>query len=91
MTLPKQGRFEVTVKDFVYASFQENQSVCPMTTLQTYTAESRSNDMTGIHSHIFLKTNQPHIPASSATIARWIKSGLAQAGMDNTIFKTHSA
>jgi hypothetical protein len=93
LTLPKQGRPGVTVKDFFYASFQENQSVCPMTTLQTYcrrTAEWRSKELTGTQSHLFLTTTRPHTPASSATIARWIKSGLAQAGVDTSIFKAHS-
>jgi len=31
-----------------------------------------------------------HYPATTATIARWIKTGLSKAGIDTSIFKTHS-
>ena len=39
---------------------------------------------------VFLTSTKPHSPASSATIARWIKSALTEAGIDTTIFKAHS-
>jgi len=34
--------------------------------------------------------SRQHHSATSATIARWIKTGLSKAGIDTSIFKAHS-
>ena len=35
-------------------------------------------------------TTPKHHPATAATIARWIKTGLSKAGVGTSIFKAHS-
>ena len=39
---------------------------------------------------LFLSYIKPHGPVTSTTLARWVKSTLAQAGTDTTKFKAHS-
>ena len=39
---------------------------------------------------MFLTSTKLYGPASSATIAKWIKKVLSNAGVDTTIFKPHS-
>lgn len=42
------------------------------------------------HSQLFISLIKPYNPVSSATIARWLKSIRAKAGVDTSIFKAHS-
>ena len=39
---------------------------------------------------VFLTSIKPYGPATSATVARWIKTVLSKAGIDTSIFKAHS-
>ena len=39
---------------------------------------------------MFLTAVRKHRPATTATIARWIKTGLSKAEIDTSIFKAHS-
>ena len=41
--------------------------------------------------NLFLSCIKPHGPVTSTTLARWVKSTLAQAGIDTTKFKAHSS
>ena len=43
-----------------------------------------------IRKFLFLTAVPKYHPATASTIARWIKAGLAKAGIDTNIFKTHS-
>ena len=56
--------------------FQEDQLLCPVACLRV---ELRTP---GIGLQLFLSILTPHIPASSSTIARWIKQTLQTSGVD---------
>ena len=45
----------------------------------------------GSKNPLFLSYIKPHGPVTSTTLARWVKSALAQAGIDTTKFKAHSS
>ena len=90
LTPPKQCQAVRPVKDYFFPIFTENNSICPAATLQAYL--QRTGQIGGEkEEHFFLTSTEPHRPASSATIARWIKTALTRAGIDTTIFRAHSA
>ena len=86
---PKQARAGNAIKDYFFPQFEQNINICPVTTLRKYCDRSRPNRPTGVK-HLFITTRKPFHPASSATIARWIKSTLSKAGIDTSIFCAHS-
>ena len=71
-------------KDFV-VSFPPDRRLCFCTYLKVYierTKASRPTKYGSENPHI-----KPHEPVTSTTLARWVKSTLAQAGIDMTKFK----
>ena len=78
-----------TYKGLFLSIFTENNKICPAATLQVYL--QRTGQIRGEKDeHLFLTSTKPHRPASSATIARWIKTALTRAGINTTIFRAHS-
>lgn len=78
-------------KEAFFTSFEEDPGLCPVATLRTYegaTEKWRSPDMKP--NLLFLSLNKPHKPVTSASIARWIKELLADAGVDTDKFLAHS-
>ena len=64
-----------------------------MTTLQPYearTKEFRAWSSENKKSLLLLSWIGKHDPVTSSTIARWLKTCLAEAGIDTSIFKAHS-
>jgi len=67
--------------------------MCPVTTLRAYeqrTEKFKAELPSDSRSQLFLFFIGQHIPVSSSTIARWLKSFMAEAGIDISIFKAHS-
>ena len=92
LTPPKQCRIGKPIKEYFFPSFTSNINICPASTLQLYhkiTSKLRSSEKT-TPSPLFLTSVKPHGPASSSTIARWIKTILTNSGIDASIFKAHS-
>ena len=88
--LAKQSRQAKPMAEFFFPAFNQNKLLCPVITLRAY--EERTQQFrkeTGPKS-LLLTTIKPHSPASSSTIARWLKSLLEKAGIDTAIFKAHS-
>ena len=78
-------------REVVYGRFASSPSIRPVSTLQEY--EKKTSHMrcqSGDSKPLFISYCKPHKPVSSATIARWVKSMLAAAGIDITQFKAHS-
>ena len=70
-------------------SFPESPSICPVLSLRDYlvrTAPLRAVDA----QHMFIQLRQPHKSVSSQTLARWITSMMADAGVDTSSFHQHS-
>lgn len=57
--------------------------------LDNYLRVTRSLRPDGV-TKLFIALRKPHNPASSTTIARWIKEVLCDAGIDISRFKAHS-
>ena len=58
--------------------------------LQRVANRRKSND--GIHkTQLLLSTVKPYVEVISSTVARWLKNVMSAAGVDTTIFKSHSA
>ena len=90
---PKQCQPGTAIKEYFFPSFSDNNNICPVTTLQYYckkTQKLRTLENGQMKPAVFLTSIKPYGPATSATIARWIKSVLEKAGIDTSIFKAHS-
>ena len=91
--LSKQCRSSRPITDFFFPAFQEDTTICPVITLRAY--KSRTEQFRNISSgerksELFLSWIKPHNPVTSSTIARWLKTCMADAGIDISIFKPHS-
>ena len=79
--------------DFFFPSFDEDPTICPLTTLRAYEERTESFRVklpTDSKFQLFLSYIGKHTPVSSSTIARWLKCFMAEAGIDISIFKAHS-
>ena len=70
-------------------SFPESPSICPVQSLKDYLVRT-----TPLHAvdaqHMFIQLRQPHKSVSSQTLAHWITSMMADAGVDTSTFHQHS-
>ena len=67
--------------------FRENSKICPVTVLKEYmrrTAHVRTTSM------LFVKSYKPFSRVTRATISRWVKSCMREAGINTAIFQPHS-
>ena len=90
---PKQCQPGKVIKEYFFPLFPENSNICPVATLRLYcdkTKQWRDVERVTEKPVVFLTSTKPYGPASSATIARWIKTVLSRSGIDTTIFKAHS-
>ena len=93
--LSKQSRSSKPLADFFYPRYPEDNTICPVVTLQAYedrTSEFRALSTDNQKISIFLSRIGKHDPVTSSTIARWLKTCLSEAGIDTEreIFKAHS-
>ena len=86
--LSKQSRQRKHGTEFFFPSYSLDDLLCPVLALREY--ESRTEELRGPHSTLFLGVTKPHKPVCSSTIARWLKTFLGKAGIDTEIFKAHS-
>ena len=81
---PKQCQPGRAIKEYFFPLFPENNNICPVATLQLYcdkTKQWRSLERVKEKPVVFLTSTKPYGPASSATIARWIKTVLSKSGI----------
>ena len=74
--------------EITYRAYPVDRRLCVVTTLQRYLLVT--NEIRYGNDQLFLAVNEPHLPVSKDTIARWIRQLLVQAGIDVNIFKAHS-
>ena len=84
----KAELYRQTTERIFIPAFESNSNLCPANILKVYVERTESIRKT--ESSLFLMTTPKHHPATAATITRWIKTGLSKAGIDTSIFKTHS-
>ena len=65
-------------------------ALCPVTTQEAYEQMTKPFRPVLGPSPLFISLRKPRKPVSSSTISRWIKSVMAEAGIDVDKFKPHS-
>ena len=74
-----------------YPNFPDSHRLCPVRTLREYvarTATLRSGN--GERNPLFIAVRRPYKPVKPATIGRWLRNVMQEAGMDTSIFQAHS-
>ena len=84
----KQSRPGYKVPSVLLQAFPADQSLCVFTHLKDYL--QRTKCLRGTETKLFISHAKPHHRASRDTISRWIRSVMAEAGIDVTTFKPHS-
>ena len=79
-------------KTVFIAKFEADLSICPVRTLQIYIEKTKHIRKPGKSGCLpmFFSVRKPHGAVSSATISRWVKQVLTEAGIPTDIFKAHS-
>lgn len=67
--------------------FLNNPAVCPCETLKQYLCKTKALRQSN---QLFISYQKPYLKVSTSTISRWIKTVLYEAGIDVTLFKSHS-
>jgi len=75
-------------KEVFFVEFKECECLCPVKTVKVYL--DKTDPLRNGNSQLVISYRRPHGPVSSATISRWIKENLADAGVDTDVFKAHS-
>ena len=65
-----------------------DKALCVTTALHEYL--SRTKDLRKQVDNLFISYARPHLAVTKNTISRWIKSMLETAGIDKSIYKSHS-
>ena len=77
--------------EFFFPSFPHNKRLCPVTCLDSYVEGTSAWRVVGDGPQpLFLAIQGPHKAVSSATIGRWLKDKMKEAGIDVDTFKAHS-
>lgn len=74
--------------DLVFLAYAPDRRLCVLTTIKEYLA--RTIVIRGASTKLLQTTRPPFHPASRATVSRWSKEIMAEAGIDMNIFSTHS-
>jgi hypothetical protein len=76
----------------LYPAFPENQKLCPVQTLRAYeqrTQPMRPSSGRTNNQPLFISVRKPHRPVKPATLGRWLKGVMRQAGIDTEVFSAH--
>ena len=78
--------------EFFFPSFPGHRNLCPVACIEEYIKRSSTwrKENSESYSQLFLSPQQPHKPVTSASIGRWLKDIMRDAGVDIGIFKAHS-
>ena len=80
----RPGQMFTNVRLFKYPM---NKNLCVYTTLEHYLKVTESLRKS---SQLLVSYVKPHDKVCSSTIGRWLKTSLAQAGIDNHVYQAHS-
>ena len=84
----KQSRPEYKMPSVLLQAYPVDQSLCVFTHMKEYLQRTKS--LRGSETKLLLSHVKPHHRASKDTISRWIRSVMADAGIDVNTFKPHS-
>lgn len=88
----KRGSPKDDAKAF-FAQFPSNTNLCPKSTFEHFlqrTKELRLKLDSSQQDILFLSYVKPHKPISTASLSRWLRACINNAGIDTAIFKAHS-
>jgi hypothetical protein len=77
------------LKTFNISAFPDKR-VCPVACLGYYVFCTDFLRSEQNRNSLLIGTIAPHLPVSSNTVGRWIKSFLGEAGIDTSVFSAHS-
>jgi integrase len=83
----KSTKINFHQEEIVVKAYPKDKRLCPVWYLKHYL--ERTNTYRESRK-LFLITQKPFGPASKETIARWLRMGLSEAGIDMNIFTPHS-
>ena len=87
--LTKTDRPGKPTSELCYSRFLDDPLICPVETLERYLEATKVIRVVPSKQQLFLSFVKPHNPVSTSTIARWLKTVLAEAGIERQ-FKAHS-
>ena len=87
--LQKQTKPGKCISPITYCRYPHNNKLCVVQCMEEYT-KRRNTLVDGNIAPLFITVGKPHRPATSNTISRWIKQGLADAGIDTNVYTAHS-
>ena len=64
--------------------------LCPVRLIHVYLEKRKSLPLTTVYDEFFLTHQKPHHPATTDTLARWVKSVLHLSGVNIDTYKPHS-
>ena len=84
----KTSRPGIKLPVLEFKSYPVDRKLCIYTVLKEYLSRRK---VKGVKSDkLFVSLTGKHLPVSSITISRWIKTVMSLAGIDTDIFKAHS-
>lgn len=86
--LVKQSRPGNVGQKVVLLSYPPDRRLCVCTVMREYI--NRTKRLRGNEKALFISFREPHEKVSKDTISRWVRSMLTAAGIDTSIFKSHS-
>jgi hypothetical protein len=87
---PLKAQHSGPTKTITVGEWSTDIRICPVATMKEYIAISKPLRTVSNSDRLFFTTTKPHVPVSSATVGRWIKSTLQDCGVDTTVFSAHS-
>ena len=84
----KSSKPGVHLEPMALQAFKEGKKLCVFEHLKEYI--SRTRDLRNGQSQLFISYNKPHKPISRNTVSRWTKQVMKSAGLDITIYSSHS-
>ena len=86
--LVKQSKPGKHVEPLMIDSFNDNKKLCVVTTMKDYI--TRTEPLRGHEQRLFISSVPPHKAVSKSTIARWLKALMGRAGVDISVYASHS-
>lgn len=82
-------RTKTNLNTIFYPYFPAHPKLCVGQCLKAY-EQRTANLRTSSHSQLLISFRRPHLPVSSASLARWVRWVMSLAGIDVSVFGAHS-
>ena len=86
----KQSKPTHKPQPVLFHHYPHNEQLCPVRLIHVYLEIRKSLPLTTVYDEFFLTHRKPHHPATTDTLARWVKSVLHLSGVNIDTYKPHS-